>query len=94
MYTKMNCLIRVLQYGVNQLYIPTRTESAANSPLVEGKNIEKCQSMITHAGRARFREVSTIILCLGNISKFRQVVTKEKHSHVEVRPYKYEVLFG
>ena len=58
------------------------------------KNIEKFQSMITHAGRARFREVSTIILCLGNISKFRQVVTKEKYSHVEVRPYKYEVLFG
>ena len=58
------------------------------------KNIEKFQSMITHAGRARFREVSTIILCLGNISKFRQVVTKEKHSQVEVRPYKYEVLFG
>ena len=58
------------------------------------KNIEKFQSMITLAGRARLREVSTIILCLGNISKFRQVVTKEKHSHVEVRPYKYEVLFG
>jgi len=58
------------------------------------KNIEKFQSIITNAGRARLREVSTIVLCLGNISKFRQVVTKEKQSHVEVRPYKYEVLFG
>ena len=58
------------------------------------KNIEKFQSIITNAGRARLREVSTIVPCLGNISKFRQVVTKEKQSHVEVRPYKYEVLFG
>ena len=58
------------------------------------KNIEKFQSIITHAGRARLREVSAIVLCMGNISKFRQVVTKEKQSHVEVRPYKYEVLFG
>ena len=58
------------------------------------KNIEKFQSIITNAGRARLREVSTIVLCLGNISKFRQVVTKERQSHVEVRPYKYEVLFG
>ena len=58
------------------------------------KKIEKFQSIITNAGRARLRDVSTIVVCLGNISKVRQVVTKEKESHVEVRPYKYEVLFG
>ena len=94
MYTKMNCLIRVLQYGVNQLYIPTRSESAANSPLAEGKEYRKI-SINDHTRWSRsLSRGFNYILCLGNISKFRQVVTKEKHSHVEVRPYKYEVLFG
>ena len=58
------------------------------------KNIETFKSIMTNAGRALLREVSTIVLYVGNISKFWQVVAIEKKSHVEVRPYKYQILFG